>query len=42
MNWQRARTDDKKNERKEAIYQAALTLFKDKGYEGVSFNAIAS
>jgi len=42
MNWQRARTDDKKNERKDAIYQAALSLFKEKGYEGVSFNAIAS
>ena len=41
MNWQRARTDDKKNERKEAIYKAALSLFNDKGYEGVSFNAIA-
>jgi len=41
MNWQRARTDDKKNERKDAIYQAALSLFNDKGYEGVSFNAIA-
>ncbi len=42
MNWQRARTDDKKNERKEAIYKAALSLFKNKGYENVSFNGIAS
>lgn len=42
MNWQRARTDDKKNERKEAIYLAALTLFKQKGYNNVSFNGIAS
>ena len=41
MNWQRARTDEKKNERKEAIYQAALTLFKKKGYDKVSFNGIA-
>lgn len=41
MNWQRARTDEKKNERKEAIYQAAFTLFKKKGYDKVSFNAIA-
>ncbi len=41
MNWQRARTDEKKNERKAAIYGAALTLFKKKGYEKVSFNAIA-
>lgn len=42
MNWQRARTDEKKNERKEAIYKAALSLFKKKGYESVSFNGIAS
>lgn len=42
MNWQRARTDDKKNERKEAIYQAAFTLFKEKGYDAVSFNGIAA
>lgn len=42
MNWQRARTDDKKTERKDAIYQAAYTLFKQKGYDAVSFNGIAS
>ncbi|MDC5705409.1 TetR/AcrR family transcriptional regulator [Vibrio europaeus] len=42
MSWTRARTDDKKNERKEAIYQAAFVLFKTKGYEGVSFNSIAT
>jgi AcrR family transcriptional regulator len=41
MNWQRARTDENKNERKEAIYQAAFTLFKKNGYDKVSFNAIA-
>ncbi len=41
MNWQRARTDEKKNERKETIYQAAFTLFKNKGYDKVSFNGIA-
>ncbi len=41
MNWQRARTDEKKNERKEAIYQAAFTLFKKNGYDKVSFNGIA-
>jgi len=41
MNWQRARTDEKKNERKEAIYQAAFTLFKNNGYDKVSFNGIA-
>ncbi len=41
MNWQRARTDEKRNERKEAIYKAAYTLFKNNGYDKVSFNAIA-
>jgi len=41
MNWQRASTDEKKNERKEAIYKAAFTLFKKNGYENVSFNGIA-
>ncbi|MCW8863246.1 MAG: TetR/AcrR family transcriptional regulator [Colwellia sp.] len=42
MNWKRARTDEKKNERKEAIYEAAYTLFKANGYDKVSFNGIAS
>ncbi len=42
MDWQRATTDEKKNERKEAIYKAAFDLFKKNGYENVSFNAIAS
>lgn len=42
MNWQRARTDEKKNERKAAIYQAAFTLFKKNGYDKVSFNGIAT
>ena len=41
MNWQRARTDEKKSERKEAIYKAAFTLFKKNGYDKVSFNGIA-
>lgn len=41
MNWQRARTNEKKNERKAAIYQAAFTLFKKNGYDKVSFNGIA-
>lgn len=41
MNWQRARTDDKKNERKDAIHIAAYDLFKEQGYEKVSFNNIA-
>ncbi len=42
MNWQRARTDENKNERKEAIYKAAFTLFKENGYDKVSFNGIAT
>jgi len=41
VDWQRARTDEKKSERKEAIYQAAFLLFKQQGYQKVSFNAIA-
>lgn len=41
MSWQRARTEEKKTERKEAIYQAALKLFKDHGYDKVSLNSIA-
>ena len=41
MNWQRARTDENKNERKEAIYKAAFSLFKKNGYDKVSFNGIA-
>ena len=42
MNWQRATTDEKKNERKEAIFNAAFTLFKNNGYDNVSFNGIAA
>ncbi|MBM7035036.1 TetR/AcrR family transcriptional regulator [Vibrio ulleungensis] len=42
MSWKRARTDDKRNERKAAIYDAAYTLFKAHGYDGVSFNGIAA
>ncbi len=42
MDWQRARTDEKKNERREAVYTAAFTLLKRDGYEKVSFNAIAA
>ncbi|OIQ20014.1 MAG: TetR family transcriptional regulator [Bacteriovorax sp. MedPE-SWde] len=41
MDWQRARTDEKKNERRDAILEAAFILFKKKGYEKVSFNGIA-
>lgn len=42
MNWKRARTTDKKNERIDAILIAAFALFKEHGYEKVSFNAIAA
>ena len=41
MNWQRATTDEKKQQRKQQIYKAALRLFKRDGYDKVSFNAIA-
>ena len=42
MDWQRARTDEKKMERRNAIYSAAFTLLKRDGYENVSFNGIAA
>ncbi len=42
MNWKRARTEEKKSERKEAIYKAAVSLFKKNSYENVSFNGIAA
>lgn len=42
MNWKRATTDEKKIERKEAICQAAFLLFKQNGYDKVSFNNIAA
>ncbi len=42
MNWQRARTDERKNERKEAIYTAAFSLLKEHGYNDISFNGIAT
>jgi AcrR family transcriptional regulator len=42
MSWQRARTEENINERKIAIQEAAFTLFKNNGYDDVSFNAIAS
>lgn len=42
MEWQRARTDEKKNERRDAIYSAAFKLFREKGYDKVSFNGIAA
>lgn len=42
MDWQRARTEEKKSERRDAIYAAALALFKRDGYENVSLNRIAA
>ncbi len=42
MNWQRARTNEMKSERKDAICSAAFNLFKQNGYENVSFNGIAA
>ena len=42
MEWQRARSENKKNERREAIFDAATTLFQKRGYENVSLNAIAA
>jgi AcrR family transcriptional regulator len=42
MDWQRARSDEKKNERKAAICDAAMTLFKESGYEKVTLKGIAA
>ena len=42
MNWQRARTDEKKSVRRDAIYAAAFRLFKRDGYDKVSLNRIAA
>ena len=41
MDWQRARSDEKKHERKAAICAAAMRLFKKSGYEKVTLNGIA-
>ena len=41
MNWQRARSDEKKSERKKDLYDAAFVLFKQKGYSNVSLSGIA-
>ncbi len=41
MDWQRARSDEKKDERKAAICAAAVRLFEAKGYEKVTLNGIA-
>lgn len=42
MSWQRARTDERRLERKVAIYAAAYSLFKSHGYNDISFNGIAA
>lgn len=42
MTWQRARSDEKRHERKMAIYEAAYSLFEAHGYNDVSFNGIAA
>lgn len=41
MDWQRATTDEQIESRKNDIFKAALSLFKERGYENVSFNGIA-
>lgn len=41
MDWQRATTDTQKESRKNEIFEATLSLFKELGYENVSFNRIA-
>ncbi|MCP4446570.1 MAG: TetR/AcrR family transcriptional regulator [Myxococcales bacterium] len=41
MDWQRARSDEKKDERKAAICAAAMRLFKKSSYEKVTLNGIA-
>ena len=41
MDWKRARSDEKKDERKAAICAAAMTLFKENGYDDVTLNGIA-
>ena len=41
MNWQRARTPDQQEERRQEILAAAATLFRELTYEEVGLNAIA-
>jgi AcrR family transcriptional regulator len=41
MNWERARTADQQEERRQEIMAAAATLFRELAYEDVSLNAIA-
>ncbi|MCB0420561.1 MAG: TetR family transcriptional regulator [Bdellovibrionales bacterium] len=42
MDWQRARTPEKIEERKEAILAAAKELFQKNAYENISLNGIAA
>jgi TetR/AcrR family transcriptional regulator len=42
MDWQRARTPEKVEERKQAILEAAKELFSKERYEDISFNSIAA
>lgn len=41
MDWQRATTDKQKESRRNDIFKATLSLFKEHGYKNVSFNRIA-
>jgi len=41
MDWQRARSSEKKSVRRDAIHSSALTLLRRDGYENVSLNGIA-
>jgi len=41
MNWERARTPEQQEERRQEILDAAATLFRHMNYENVSLNAIA-
>ncbi|MBT3361939.1 MAG: TetR/AcrR family transcriptional regulator [Rhodospirillales bacterium] len=41
MNWERARTPDQQEQRRQEILEAAATLFRELTYEDVSLNAIA-
>ena len=41
MNWQRARTPEQQDKRREGILQAAYTVFRDMDFETISLNSIA-
>lgn len=42
MEWVRANTPDQREQRKDAIYQAAFEVFSEHGYQETSLNAIAA